>query len=317
MCGGGGGDVEAPDPMEQARADIERLRVEARIRQRDEQRARQVAAQQEARERAQWQGELGTARNAALRGVTGDFRTRGLNPNDYLAQINAALDAEQGSKSFGSPTGFSADIGESVLGDIRTGKVRELTGAVNKFAPEGFEQQAFGDTADDAILDAILNEQFGTASDAIMRAKERGNLNDAGFRYAMDNLNTQKAAGDSRLQSLGGGVLEGYRGQLGEIAERARTGASNWDFGDTFNPNTYGTQLAGRRRDLSGRLAGDIRNTVGGEQFFDINDLIAKGTVGQGAINTGLGGTPTLLAAIEQRKKDEEATRGLGTQGSF
>ena len=315
MCGPDSPDT--PDPMEQAEADIERMRVEARLKQKEEQRARQIAAKQETQQRNQWTRDLGASRNAAYGSITDAFQDAGLSRVPYLDKINAALDLEQGSKSFGSPTGFSADIGENVLGDIRTDKVRELTGAVNKFAPEGFEQQAFGDTADDAILDAILSEQFGTASDAIMRAKERGNLNDAGFRYAMDNLNTQKAAGSSRLQSLGGGVLEGYRGQLGEIAERARTGASNWDFGDTFNPNTYSTQLAGRRRDLSGRLAGDIRNTVGGEQFFDINDLIAKGTVGQGAINTGLGGTPTLLAAIEQRKKDEEAMRGLGTQGSF
>ena len=313
MCGGGGG-MKAPDPMVEAQAEIKRMQEQYKIDQQRAVAAAKTAADTEAAGRKTWQTDLGTSRTQALKAITNQFKGAGLDSADYMDRINAALDLEQAGKSYGGSTGFSKDIGTGVMGDVRNSTIRDYNKAINTYAPEGFEQKAFADTSDDAVLAAILGEQFSGASDSIMRAHERGTLNDQGYKYAMDNLNTQKSAGNARLQSLGGGVLEGYPKQLGDIAKGARTGASSWDFGDTFDPNTYGTQLTGRQKDLSGRLEGDIRSAVGGEQFFNIDDLISKGTVGQGAVN----GNPTSLAgAIAGRKKEEEEQRGLGTQGSF
>ena len=136
----------------------------------------------------------------------------------------------------------------------------------------------------------------------------------------MANLEQQRTAGNSRLQGIGGGVLDGYRSQLGDIAGNARTSAGNWDFGDTFDQADYGGQIANRTAELTGSLEGDIRNAIGGEQFFNTSDLIQKGGIGQGAQNTGIGlGSQSggLLKAFGDRKSDGDKARGLGSTGSF
>lgn len=319
MCGGGGGAPKAPDPLKQAQAEIKVLQEQYRM---DQERAAQALEQQrqdEARARGDFDAALGANRSNAFGNIGREFERAGLSAGDYEDRINAALDlAQQGMTYNTGVNTFGSDIGSSVLDDIRNEQIREYQSAINEFAPEGFERSAFASTADDAIIDAILGEQFGEASDSILRARDRGTLNDQGFDYAMANLEQQRKAASSRLQDMGGGILEGYRGQLGDIAGNARTGAGNWDFGDTFDPNTYRTQFDTLQSELGGRLEGDIRNAIGGEQFFNTDTLIQKGGVGQGAQNTGLGGqSGGLMGAIKDRKKDEEQQRGLGTSGSF
>ena len=319
MCGGGGSSVKAPDPMQQARADIQRLQEEHRLRQQAEAEARQYQMQQEQQQRAQFGEALGANRNNAYGNITNEFTRRGLNPQEYEDRINAALDLEQQGMTFGTGRNtFDSSISNKILDDIRNEKVRGYQSTVNEFAPEGFADQVFGSTADDAVIQAILGEQYGTASDSILRARDRGTLNDQGFQYSMSNLDQQRKAAEARLQQMGGGVLEGYRNDLRGVADNARTGAGGWDFGDTFDPDFYRTQIEGKQGELGGRLEGDIRNAIGGEQFFNISDLIQKGGVGQGAQNTGMGSqSGGLLAAFSDRKKQEEQDRGLGTQGSF
>lgn len=318
MCGGGGGAPAAPDPLRQAQAEIEVLKQQYALDERQALAALEREKAKEAEQRAQWQTDLGANRARTEAAVRRRFETTGLNPLDYEDRIRDALDLAQSGMTFGSTPTFSTGLGDDLLGDIRQSQVRDYQRAINEWAPEGFSTNAFASTADDAIINAILGEQFGAASDSILRARDRGTLNDAGFKYAMDNLNTQKQAAMARLQDTGGGILEGYRGSLDDIIKNARTGAGSWDFGDTFDPNFYRTQVETKQGELGGRLEGDIRNAIGGEQFFNTTDLIQKGGIGQGAQNTGLGSqSGGLMAAITQRKNEEEQKRGLGTQGSF
>ena len=318
MCGGGQQMPQQPNPLRQAEADIQVLQRQYELDREAAQAEYERQRENEQRERDQFTSDLGGARARTYGTIEDLFTQRGLDPTEYDPRIQAALDREQAGITFGMNPVFSSDIGTNLLNDLRNEQIRGYQRSINEYAPEGFERNAFASTADDAIIEAILSEQFGEASDAILRARDRGTLNDAGFRYAMDNLGTQRSAAGSRLQDIGGGILEGYRGELGGIASNARTGAGNFDFGDTFNPDIYRDQITSRQGELSGRLEGDIRNAIGGEQFFNTADLIQKGGVGQGATNTGLGGqSGSLLAAISQRKQDEEKQRGLGTTGSF
>lgn len=319
MCGGGGSSPQAPDPLKQAEADIRTLQEQYRL----DREAAKYQAQQDAlkeqSDRTAFDEALGANRSTAYGNIGREFERAGLDTANYDDRINAALDLAQQGMTFNTGRNtFGSDIGSTLLDDLRNEQIREYQRSINDYAPEGFENTAFSSTADDAILNAILGEQFGEASDSILRARDRGTLNDAGFQYAMDNLNTQKSAAMARLQDTGGGILEGYRNQLGDIAGNARTGAGNYDFGDTFDPSVYRTQLETRQNELGAGLEGDIRNAIGGEQFFNTDSLIQKGGVGQGAQNTGLGSqSGGLLGAISDRKKDEEQQRGLGTAGSF
>ena len=318
MCGGGGSAPQPVDPIKQAEADIRVLQQQYEL---DQQRAAQDyerKQQQQAQERTQWGEDLGVSRANTRSSIDALFGQKGLDVSEYDDRIRAELDRAQAGIGYGSQPQFGSDIGTNLLDNLRNEQIRGFQKGINEFAPEGFEQSAFASTADDAILQAILGEQFGTASDSILRARDRGTLNDQGFEYAMTNLDQQRKAAEARLQDTGGGILEGYRGELGGIVDNARTGAGGWDFGDTFDPNTYRTQLETRQGELGGRLEGDIRNAIGGEQFFNTSDLIQKGGVGQGAQNTGMGGqSGSLLGAISKRKEDEGQERGLGTAGSF
>lgn len=318
MCGGGGSTVEAVDPMKEARAQIKVLQQQYEMDERNRIAAEERQAQKDIADRAAWEEALGVQRSNAQSNIGRQFSQAGLDAADYEDRIAAALDLAQSGIGYeaGATPMFGSDIGTNLIGDLRNEQIKQFERGINEFAPEGFEQTAFASTADDAIIDAILGEQFSEASDAIMRARDRGTLNDAGFRYAMDNLNTQRAGANSRLQGIGGGILEGYRGELSGIVNNARTGASGFDFGDTFDPDTYRTQLETRQGELSGGLEGAIRNAIGGEQFFNTSDLIQKGGIGQGATNNGAN-APALAAALSNRKKQEEEQRGLGTQGSF
>lgn len=315
MCGGGG--YSAPDPMKQAEGEIKALQEQYRLQEETAIRAEERAAAKDIADREQWSTDLGGARGRAEQSIYNAFDQSGVGYDDYMDRINAALDLEQSGKSYGMDTAFSTDLGANILDDIRNAQIRDNKKAVGQYAPDNFGQSAFASTADDAVIDAILDEQFGGASDAIMRAYDRGTLNQQGFDYAMNNLNTQKSAAMSQLQDIGGGVLSGYRDQLQDVADSAYSGASSWDFGDTFDPSSYQSQLDTLQGELGGALEGDLRTAVGGQQFFDTSGLISKAGVSQGQQNTGLGGSGGLLASLQDRKKKEEDQRGLGTQGSF
>jgi hypothetical protein len=318
MCGGGGSAPEPVDPLRQAEADLQVLRQQYELDRQMAEAEYQRQREQEALEREQWGQDLARSRTATQSSIEDLFSQRGLDPTEYGDRIGSALDRAEAGIAFGANPTFGSDIGTDLLDSLRNEQIKQYQRGINEFAPEGFAQQAFASTADDAIIDAILAEQFGEASDSILRARDRGTLNDAGFDYAMKNLEQQRAAAASRLQDTGGGILEGYRSELGDIVERARTGAGGWDFGDTFDPNVYRTQLETRQNELASGLEGALRGAIGGEQFFNTADLIQKGGVGQGAQNTGLGSqSGGLLGAIADRKKQEEQQRGLGTTGSF
>lgn len=318
MCGGGGSAPQPVDPLRQAEADLQVLREQYQLDAQQAEKAYERQKMQEAAEREQWGQDLSQSRLATQGSIEDLFMQRGLDPTEYAPRIGSALDRAQAGIAFGAQPVFSGDIGDTLLEQLRNEQIRGFQRSVNEFAPEGFATNAFGSTSDDAIIEAILGEQFGEASDSVLRARDRGTLNDQGFQYAMTNLEQQRRAAAARLQNLGGGVLEGYRGQLQDLADTARQGAGSWDFGDTFDPTIYRTQLEQRQGELSDLLEGDLRNAVGGEQFFNVADLLQKGGVSQGATNTGLGAqSGGLLTAIADRKKQEEQQRGLGTTGSF
>lgn len=337
MCGGGGPDI--PDPMEEARAEMALLAETKRLE--EEQFAKQQQQQQERQrqdainrtgidpttgrpatsgERDAWLNQVQGARQDARGGIIDDFRSAGARPGDYMDMITRALDTAEGGLEFGSTPQFGADLGTNLVNDARQEQIGRYGRTMDRYFEPGFEERYVKPTWDDSILESILSDQYGTASEGIERARARGTLGAGGLEAAMSGLGDQRTAASSRLDDVGGGILSGYRGQLGDIVNQGRTQLNNWDFGSQYQPIDVRERVQGRTRDLRGGLEGDIRGALGGEQLFSLSDLINQGGIEQGAINTGVGaggGSTELLAAIKDRNKKQSSPRGLGTQGSF
>lgn len=322
MCGGGGGGHTVPqvDPFAEARAQIEVLREEERIRLKREVAQRERELADRAQKEQLFNTNLGSAYNSALQYGQQRFGELGLG-EDIFNKYQAELDRVKASVPFladNPGTYFSESIVDSVLGRERDSTRRNYVNQLNQFANDGFAKNLWADTADDALIDSILSAQYQDASDSILRAYERGNLNDAGYQYALKNLDQQRTAAYSRLQDLGGSVLGDFRTGLNDIAEQARSKANAWDFGMSFDPTTYKSQIDSTYNDQKSKLEGRLRGALGGEQLFNIDDMIQRAGINQGMVNPAQqvnGGS--LLEAIAQKQQNEEKKRGLGEQGAF
>lgn len=316
MCGGGGSPPAAVDPLEQARGQILIEQERARIQ------ATQLAAQlqretdQRDLDTTDFNRNLEQAFQGALTRGSDVITDRGLNLDDFLPQLTSSLQSTRQSVPFLDPnpgTFFGPDIADIILGREQTNQQRGFRNELEQFAAPGFARDLFPNTADDAILQSILNEQFQPASDQILRAFQRGNLTDQGFDTANTQLGSSREAGLARLQDIGGGVLGGFRDELRGIADTGFNRANTFELGGSFNPESTRGLIDTTFADQSSNLGGAIRNALGGEQLFDIEGLIARGGIAQGGQNPTAG----LFDAFATRNKEREKKRGLGSEGVF
>lgn len=312
--------VARPDPMEEAQAQMRILREQAAI-------AEEQRLAQEAREKAAYEADLakfnttvGNLYSTSLDQGESRLLRDNLDTDYFLPLLTERLDAAR----LRIPE-LTADPGayfnldtmyNTLINDETARKRRSLNQELDAFAAPGFATSRVADTMDDPILNAILGEQYADASTSIMRARDRGNLSDFGFQTALGNLDTQKSTALSRLQGLGGGILEGFRTSLRDIAEQGRSRADAFQFGDAYDPSTTRSALETAFADRSGRLEGDIRSALGGERLFNVGDILGRASTAQGAQNETRA-SPIMLAALAAREEDRAKRRGIGSQGVF
>lgn len=319
MCGGGSSAPPPVDPVEEARAQI--LVEQERARLAEEQRLRELereAAEAE-RLRTEFLGNLDSAAQGALLRGRSLIEQRGLPFEEFEPLLSSEIQAVRQSVPFLDPNPsafFAPDIADIVLNRARDQRRREYTNALQGFAAPGFARELLPNTADDAILDAILNEQFTPASDQILRAFQRGNLTQTGFNTARDQLQSQRETAQSRLQDVGGGVLTNFRNELRGIADTGYNRAGTFELGQVFDPESIRGDILSTADDLRSRLGGSVRGALGGEQLFNIEDLISRAGIAQGAQNPGAA-SPAVAEALANREKERAKPRGLGSQGVF
>lgn len=198
----------------------------------------------------------------------------------------------------------------------------DLTKGVQSLAGDGFEYGAFADNSDDDILMKLLTGQKTDALTQIDAAKARGQLNDVGYSNAMKQLATAEASGMADLQTLGQGVLSGYRKDLTTLRDNQLNKVGNLTFSDSYDPDAFANLLTGRTNDMKNRLEGDIFKAANGKSFFDASKIISGGGALQGYYNptTGsqesstakIGSSNSLLDAFAQ----DEAAKKKNTQGT-
>lgn len=209
----------------------------------------------------------------------------------------------------------SAGTFERIKSEARAREQGKLKQSYSSLTAPDWERGYFKDTDDDAILEAILNEQYNNAFGTVKTAKDRGQLSDGAFTLAQNTLNTKKQAGNATLQSLGGSVLGGYRGQLSDLGRQYADTVSNWDLGNSFTADTAKQGFDNRATGLRGSLSGDIYKAVGDTQLFDTSTILAGAGTAAGANNN------PLLAAFANANNDPNKKpvddRTTGTAGVF
>lgn len=284
-------------PEAQARARIMELEAQDRLAQQADARRRTQEEADRVRQTGETTDRANQAYNNAL--TYGTNRTNALGINDdygIMDLYRTDLDAARGRIPTISDNPGSYFTPETTYtGAYNTALKRERTNLGNQldeFAGYGFDKQAFADTADDDIISRILGEQRGDALMSLDSSLARGKINQFGYDRGLQDLNNMFLSGQSRANDLGGGVLEGYRGQLRTVADNARNRAANFDFGQNFDVGGIQNELSGLRESLGGRMEGDILRAIGDTSFFDVSKLIGRAGERSGIItptNTGVG----------------------------
>jgi hypothetical protein len=327
---GGGGPAPVPknDPKEEAQARMmEEEAKAARAAQAEETRLRREAADKETG-RTRTAAKAMQAYNDAQNFGNQQLAARGLSAdNNYgvLDLYRASIDANRGRipeitddpYSFLNAQQAFTDAANTATGTRR----RQLKNELAQFADDGFETQAFADTADDQYLNRILGEQYDEALGTVDRSIARGQLGEGARGAAMKRLEDQKRAGNARAQASGLGVLQNYRNELTNEAGRYRKRADSYELGDNFDTENARRSLEGTRTRLGGQLEGDLLNTLGGQSFFDTDTIISKAgsTLGNvnGIGNNNTGNLNNLTAFYDDRNKKSTDQSGATGNGVF
>lgn len=185
---------------------------------------------------------------------------------------------------------------------------------VNKTFQPGYEYNKVPSSLLDGVIGSILQEQQTSAQEYLDRGKARGIYNDVGYNAGEAALVGDRSAGSADLTSLGVGALDKYRTEMDQVSGNAYLAASGYSPGLTFSLDPYVNEVNAIEGRAKTNIGGDLRNLVGGKNYFDFSNLTSKAGTAQGALNLRDADVATALA---ERNRKNSITRGLGSQGAF
>lgn len=215
------------------------------------------------------------------------------------------------------------DYFNNVVDSGQTRYRTDLRNSIMGAGGDGFEYDAFADTADDSILEAILSTQRNDAQMVLDRARARGQLNDVGYSRAATDLSGQGKGAMGTLQELGGGVLADYRSRLKNEYDTGLSRAGQASFNQPFNASSVVDRLNEMRTQLGSSLENDVYKAVGGTGFFTPSVSIGKGGASQGTVNPSkinFAENPLLAAfapGADRRGYGGSNTGSTATTGAF
>jgi hypothetical protein len=237
-----------------------------------------------------------------------------------LDTYNAALNNAKA----GVPTGTTADkvgsyfntsdLWNNALNSVTNRERNKLNTAYKGMTGSGWQQGYIADTADDAILQSILDTQKGDVTTNLKNQLSRGQMSQGAYDYAMNQLGGKSAAAMADLQSMGGGVLSGYRGKLDTAANQFGDQLTGYTLGSNLNTNDLKNTLNTSATGSLAGLSGDLYKTLGDRQLFDIDSLVSRAGQAAGSSNTPLANAFTNQPTTAVLAPDERIT---GTTGAF
>ena len=294
--------MSAPDAPEDHSLEIAQMEMAA------QRRAERQENRDARRERKQLRGLRRRARNSAEGSAEQFFLDQGLDPSQYTSAIDQAInEAMSGiAKDDPNPGGYLKNIGQGVY-DRQTNLARvKAQNAFDEMFSDDFDTDRIGNEIDDAILNAIYEEERGKATEILDNMRARKVLTDSGYQSGIRDLDRQAPSARARLTTLGDAELAKGRSKIRDIVNKGRASADTLKLGQSFDPNEYASNVDVEFDNWLKGLGDSIRS-VAPTDLFATGSLASVAGQGQGAQNTAF--NPSALAGIvEDEEEDEDET---------
>ena len=179
-----------------------------------------------------------------------------------------------------------ANVGQDVYNRmLNQGRTRAQSALQPHFGT-GFEQRLLPNTATDATIKSIQQEQFGEAQQYIDNLLNRGVITQPGYDKAFQNLQGQQGQVNLQLQDIGKDILAGGQQDLTDIGNTAGLAAGNLSLGAKFNTAPYLNQTAQAIQKFNQNLPAAFKTQIQGPLFDTTNLANIAGKVTQGGQNT-------------------------------
>lgn len=241
------------------------------------------------------------------------LRSMGLDPANYLDQINQELAGEDALFDPNDPMGYkNVYSGQNIVNSIKNKYTQSAQRGANTKFGAGFENRAVGDGQLDTSVEGAISKQVSLAQAALDNAHKRGELSDQGYEIAKQRLQDRITATRSKLKGQGASLITALRGKLTDVGNQARTAAAGAQLGDNFSLSPYEDMLNSVLTGGLSSLSGDLEGMINPDEL-GINDIMGYGKNSQGITN----GTSDLMGALIDRDKKRAISNGLGSQGAF
>lgn len=291
--------------------------------------ALQQQQQQQAAAKAAAEAEAARAREAELRAqarssaVSGAaqsardyFANRGLDPNVYGSNIDAAINdiLSRVNEADPNPGSYFNDVGANVYSDLESaGRNRALTSVDQRFGPD-YASGRIGSNVADPYIEDILQSQRGDVDRYINNLLARGVIKESGAEAARKDVGRQEATAKEKLRGIGESTIASGRGGIEDIIGQARSAAGSVRLGQNFDPSSYESRVNESINSFLSGLPNAIQSQVT-EPLFSVGDLPALAGAASGAQNTNF--DPKAIAGVyqteEEKKKKKEEAAPTGT----
>jgi len=295
MCGGGKAPEDKSDKVAAINAQAAR---DAQV----------TADAKAAADKAAFEGQLGNSYNTGISSARDFFTQRGLNPDDYMGAITSAANNTRGSVPQGdaAPGTYFSDLGDQVYKAQQAAEQNKALRAINSQFSDDYSTKRVGNELDDSAIAGILGDQKNTATQYVKNLLDRGVITQSGYNGALNNVNGQTAGAQSKLDTIGSGLLEGERTKLNNIINGGRSKASTLDLGDVFDPYSYQGTVDTDFTGWLGKL-GDSLKAAAPTDLFSTSGLAGVAGASQGAQNTAF--NPAAIAGIFDDTKKDDTTQ--------
>jgi hypothetical protein len=252
-------------------------------------------------------------------GIYDDFNTQPTTPtidmNDLFGSLglhnappegaDRGRDASESVFFNNSPFNESSfsDSQQTYLQDLLTSTRQGFTDSLNST----FTGDAFGDI-DDNIINSILDERQGPASQQVGNQVARGNFNALGGQTANAYLDNQRGEAETNLRSIGSGIQSQNQFDANAIRDRGQESINNFKLGDDlFDVQPFADERNSLIDTRNSMMGDQLRSAVGNDPLFDLQGALASGGQSQGLVSGGTSTNTTFLDNVANK---------LNTQGT-